>query len=411
LYHQFNKKGLECHVLGKYKEAVIFFQKSLELNPNDSNVWYNLGKSLEKLGQYDNAIKFIQSLQKNKSKNDEVLNQIGIIYFNSGKFKESKSYFEKALEISPKNTTFLQNKNTAHSMIGKKRFITIGKVINEIDESIYRRRSSSGTISRGGTFPRGYQPKKQNLQDENNRSNSNDNTNKNENNSLDPTTTTIGEAIKEAIETGKEVVVEGPQTAGELTGIVENQQDENILNTSKENSTDKTNLNNIGKDNSKLEVNVIRSPNETTSLSKEEKIILNPKESENGEEATITTVTTIPTEGVNVEAETEFTVPLKDKEENIEAENNVQVNPMTTTSSPESILESKDLEKHSPSLEEESSLLLPPSQEQPTKNINTSNPFIIYTQFWQHIMSNWFNSYNEFLKNLMKMNGFWPGKS
>lgn len=263
----------------------------------------------------------------------------------------------------------------------------------------------------GMTFPRGHQPKKQNLPDENNRSNSNDNTNKNENNSLDPTTTTIGEAIKEAIETGKEVVVEGPQTAGELTGIVENQQDENILNTSKENSTDKTNLNNIGKDNSKLEVNVIKSPNETTSFSKEEKIILNPKESGNGEEATITTVTTIPTEGVNVEAETEFTVPLKDKEENIEAENNVQVNPMTTTSSPESILESKDLEKHSPSLEEESSLLPPPSQEQPTKNTNTSNPFIIYTQFWQHIMSNWFNSYNEFLKNLMKMNGFWSGKS
>jgi hypothetical protein len=263
----------------------------------------------------------------------------------------------------------------------------------------------------GMTFPRGHQPKKQNLPDENNRSNSNDNTNKNENNSLDPTTTTIGEAIKEAIETGKEVVVEGPQTAGELTGIVENQQDENILNTSKENSTDKTNLNNIGKDNSKLEVNVIKSPNETTSFSKEEKISLNPKESGNGEEATITTVTTIPTEGVNVEAETEFTVPLKDKEENIEAETNVQVNPMTTTSSPESLLESKDLEKHSPSLEEESSLLPPPSQEPPTKNIDTSNPFIIYTQFWQHIMSNWFNSYNEFLKNLMKMNGFWPGKS
>lgn len=263
----------------------------------------------------------------------------------------------------------------------------------------------------GMTSPRGHQPKKQNLPDENNRSNSNDNTNKNENNSLDPTTTTIGEAIKEAIETGKEVVVEGPQTAGELTGIVENQQDENILNTSKENSTDKTNLNNIGKDNSKLEVNVIKSPNETTSFSKEEKISLNPKESGNGEEATITTVTTIPTEGVNVEAETEFTVPLKDKEENIEVETNVQVNPMTTTSSPESILESKDLEKHSPSLEEESSLLPPPSQEPPTKNIDTSNPFIIYTQFWQHIMSNWFNSYNEFLKNLMKMNGFWPGKS
>jgi hypothetical protein len=299
------------------------------------------------------------------------------------------------------------------------------------------------------TYPRGYQPKKQNKQDENrskNNSTNNNNTNKNENknNSLEPPITTIGEAVKEAVETGKEVVVAGPQTAGELTGI-ENQHDENIPNLSKENLNDKTNLNNFNKDNSKLEVNVTKSPNETISVPKEEKIILNPKESKNGEEAILKTVTTIPTEGVNVEAETEITVPLKDKDENIEAETDVQVNPMTTTSttSPTSTLESNDLEKLSPSLQEESSQLktkvepeshidnikpaisqeqdrkilppssspLPPSQEQQTKNIDVSNPFIMYTTFWQNFMSNWFNTYNEFLKNVMKMNGFWYRKS
>jgi hypothetical protein len=290
----------------------------------------------------------------------------------------------------------------------------------------------------GMTFPRGYRPpKKEKLQDENNRSNNKDNMNKNENNSLDPTITTIGEAVKEAIETGDEVVVEGTRTAGELIGIRENQQDENILNTSKGNLNDKNNLNNITKDNSKLEVNVINSPNETPSLSKEEKVILDPKESKNAKEATMTTVTTIPTEEVNVEAETEFTVPLKDKEENIETETNIQANPMTATPSRESILESKDLENISHSAEEESSQLktkvkpeshddnikphaitqepdrkiLPSSQEEQTNNIDTSNPFIMYAQYWQHIMSNWFNTYDEFLKNLMKMNGFWFGKS
>jgi hypothetical protein len=288
------------------------------------------------------------------------------------------------------------------------------------------------------TFPRGYQPpKKEKLQDEDNRSNNKDNMNKTENNLLDPTITTIGEAVKEAIETGDEVVVEGTQTAGELTGIRENQQDGNSLNTSKGNLNDKSNLNNNTKDNSKLEVNVINSPNETPSLSKEEKVILEPKESKNAKEATMTTVTTIPTEGVNVEAETEFTVPLKDKEENIETDTNIQANAKTATPSRESILESKDLENLSHSAEEESSQLktkvkpeshddnikphaitqeldkkiLPSSQEEQTNNIDTSNPFIMYTQYWQHIMSNWFNTYDEFLKNLMKINGFWFGKS
>lgn len=291
----------------------------------------------------------------------------------------------------------------------------------------------------GMTFPRGYQPKKQNLQDENNRSNNNDNMNKNENNSLDPTITTIGEAVKEAIETGEEVVVAGPQTAGELTGITENQQNDNIQNISKENINDKTNLNNTLADNSKIEVNVTKSPNGTSSLAKEEKVILNPKESDNSsDEATIKTITTIPTEGVNVEAETDVTVPLKDKEENVKAETDVQVNPMTSTSpNSQPHLESKDLEKVSPSFDKESSQLktkIEPdhqsdttkytlsqesekkvfqpsssasSEEQSRDVVDVSNPFNMYTTYWQNFMSNWFNTYNEFLKNFMKMNSFW----
>ncbi len=56
---------------------------------------------------------------------------------------------------------------------------------------------------------------------------------------------------------------------------------------------------------------------------------------------TITTVTTVPTEGVNVEAETEFRVPLKDKEENLEVETDVKVNSPPHTSSA-STLESRN---------------------------------------------------------------------
>jgi hypothetical protein len=304
------------------------------------------------------------------------------------------------------------------------------------------------------TFPRGYQPKKQNIQDKNdyskNNNNINDNennkNNKNENKSLDQPITTIGEAVKEAIETGEEVVVAGPQTAGELTGITENQQNDNIQNISNENINDKTNLNNTLPDNSKIEVNVTKSPDDTSSLAKEEKVILNPKESDtSSDEATIKTITTIPTEGVNVEDETDVTIPLQDKEENVKTETDVQVNPMTTNTSTNSqpLLESKDLEKVSPSFDKESSQLKtkiePDHQSDTTKStisqesekkvfqpslsssslseeqskdvVDVSNPYIMYTTYWQNFMSNWFNTYNEFLKNFMKMNSFWFRKS
>jgi hypothetical protein len=298
------------------------------------------------------------------------------------------------------------------------------------------------------TFPRGYQPKKQNIQDKNDysknnniKNNDNNKNNKNENKSLDQPITTIGEAVKEAMETGEEVVVAGPQTAGELTGITENQQNDNIQNISNENINDKTNLNNTLPDNSKIEVNVTKSPNDTSSLAKEEKVILNPKESDNSsDEATIKSITTIPTEGVNVEAETDVTVPLKDKEENVKAETDVQVNPMTSTSTnSQPLLESKDLEKVSPSFGKEpsqlktkiepdhqsdttkytisqesekkvfqpSSVSASSSEEQSRDVVDVFNPFNMYTTYWQNFMSNWFYTYNEFLKNFMKMNSFW----
>ena len=238
------------------------------------------------------------------------------------------------------------------------------------------------------TFPSGYQrPNKKNSDDKTNLLNSPDNTTKNEEDIINPIPTTIGEVVKEVIETGKEVVIEGPQTAGELTGVKEGDL--------------------------------------------EEKIIVNSKELKTDSEARITTVTTIPAEGVNVEAQTEFTVPLKDKEKNIEVETDVKVNPTTTTNSVSS-LDSRNIEKLNISLTDELSqekntpqsefdketinpkLLLEKEehrlQQQNTTNFS-SNPFITYSAFWQHIMSNWVSFYDEYLKNMIKFNELWFDKS
>ena len=285
------------------------------------------------------------------------------------------------------------------------------------------------------TFPRGYQrPNKKNLDDKTDLLTSPDNTPKNEKDIINPKPTTIGEAVQEVIETGKEVVIEGPQTAGELTGVKEGDLEEkNIDHTPKlgqNGKPDKTEKTELPK-NSKLEFDVIESSNETRFLSKEEKIIVNPKELKTDKEATITTVTTIPAEGVNVEAQTEFTVPLKDKEENIEVETDVKVNPTTTTNSVSSLesinIEKPNLsftdklsqEKNTPQSEFDKETLNPKSllekeeyrlQQQNTSNFS-SNPFITYSEFWQHIMSNWASFYDEYLKNMIKFNELWFDKS
>ena len=281
------------------------------------------------------------------------------------------------------------------------------------------------------TFPRGYQrPNKKNLDDKTDLLNNSENTTKNEKD-INPIPTTIGEAVKEVIKTGKEVVIEGPQTAGEFTGVKEGDLEEkNIDHAPKRSQNDNIALTDARKD-SKLEIDLIESPTETRFLSKEEKIIVNPKESRTDREANITTITTIPTEGINVEAQTEFTIPLKDKEKNIEVETDVKVN-STTIPSSESSLDSRNIEKPNLSSTDELSREKNPPQsefdketinpklllekeeyrlrEQNTSNFS-SNPFITYSSFWQHIMSNWVSFYDEYLKNMIKFNELWLDKS
>ncbi len=281
------------------------------------------------------------------------------------------------------------------------------------------------------TFPRGYQrPNKKNLDEKTDLLNNSENTTKNEKD-INPIPTTIGEAVKEVIKTGKEVVIEGPQTAGELTGVKEaDLEEKNIDHAPKRSQNDNIALTDARKD-SKLEIDLIESPTETRFLSKEEKIIVNPKESRTDREANITTITTIPTEGINVEAQTEFTIPLKDKEKNIEVETDVKVN-STTIPSSESSLDSRNIEKPNlSSTDELSREKNPPQSEFDKETINPklllekeeyrlreqntsnflSNPFITYSSFWQHIMSNWVSFYDEYLKNMIKFNELWLDKS
>jgi hypothetical protein len=281
------------------------------------------------------------------------------------------------------------------------------------------------------TIPSRYEPKKKNLNDKTDVIN-NPNISNNKDNEIDPVPTTIGEAVKEVIETGKEVVIQGPQTAGELTGIKESElEEEKKGSIPKQGEKDITKFDKVSND-SKVEIDVIESANETSLLSNEEKIILNPNESETDGEAIIKTVTTIPTEGVNVEAQTEFTVPLKDREENIEVETDVQVNPTTSPSSA-SLLESTNIEKSNLSINDESfqqkstsvqesdkgtinpKILLEEedqtSQQLQTRNDFASNPFIAYSLYWQNIVSDWVSLYDEYLKNLIKYNRLWFDKS
>lgn len=159
------------------------------------------------------------------------------------------------------------------------------------------------------------------------------NDNNQSNNKKKALTPTIGEAVKESLETGREVTVEGPTDAGDITGV----NADDLLNTNEQKKINKEIVNGIvmsldNKDDSKIAIGVNdESKEEETSLI-EDKIIINPESSGEATEASVATVTTIPAEeGIEVEVQTEVEVPVEDKDKEVESDLKLKVKSPTSS--------------------------------------------------------------------------------
>jgi hypothetical protein len=162
----------------------------------------------------------------------------------------------------------------------------------------------------------------------NDQNTSNNNQNNNKRKSLTPT---IGEAVKEAIETGREVVMAGPTEAGDTTGVIDDAIQPRELDQGNRGQDKGFALSPDDSDGSKININA-KDPSQDSPLV-EDTIIVKPEDAEESPgEATIATVTTVPAEeGIDVEVQTELDVPLEDKDKDVESDLKVKVHSPTVS--------------------------------------------------------------------------------
>ena len=55
--YYFDKANIFC-LEGKYEEAIVYYNKAIELDPNNSAAYYNKGSVKADLGEYEEAIKY-----------------------------------------------------------------------------------------------------------------------------------------------------------------------------------------------------------------------------------------------------------------------------------------------------------------------------------------------------------------
>ena len=106
-FKAFNNRGLVKSKLGDKKGAVDDFKKAIKLEPNNYNIYLNLGDILlNDLEKYEEAlVNYEIALKLNPLESDKwlIYIQMGKTKKLQGKFRESEDYYKESIKLKPEN--------------------------------------------------------------------------------------------------------------------------------------------------------------------------------------------------------------------------------------------------------------------------------------------------------------------
>ncbi|MHA1380426.1 MAG: tetratricopeptide repeat protein [Candidatus Helarchaeota archaeon] len=125
-------KGIKNMYLKNFENAILNFSKSIKINPNKSNPWYNLGIAylhinldpiynnifylinflfLKSNPYYleDKIIQCFKNALKYNPKSVDAWHNLGLFYFEIENFDDAIKCFTKILKIEPRNAEALYN--------------------------------------------------------------------------------------------------------------------------------------------------------------------------------------------------------------------------------------------------------------------------------------------------------------
>ena len=115
-----NNLGYAYQGLGKTQEAINCYQKAIQINPNLSEVHNNLGYAYQELGKTQEAMNCYQKAIQINSDYVEAHNNLGHLYRELGKTQEAMNCYQKAIDLydhvlalNPNNSGAYSSRETA----------------------------------------------------------------------------------------------------------------------------------------------------------------------------------------------------------------------------------------------------------------------------------------------------------
>jgi tetratricopeptide (TPR) repeat protein len=101
--------GRACYDKGKKREAMMYFQNSLRIEPRQAEIQSCLGVSFLEMGRMNEAMAHLQTALEIEPKFGDAHYNLGNTYLQIGQAKEALFHYTKALEIDPNDTQTLNN--------------------------------------------------------------------------------------------------------------------------------------------------------------------------------------------------------------------------------------------------------------------------------------------------------------
>ncbi len=116
----YNLIGASQNYLGKYNEAIIFFKKTCDLQPDVAENYINVGTALKDVGKEYEAISYFEKSLNIDPFNALVLAQTGYLCIKNFIPDKAKKYLEKAIKLDPK-AEFIFNLGEAFRQLGDRK--------------------------------------------------------------------------------------------------------------------------------------------------------------------------------------------------------------------------------------------------------------------------------------------------
>jgi len=112
----YGTKGSILGSLNRFEEAMICFDRILEINPKSEKAWYGKGLALTNFGRLEEAIVCYDTAIEINPKYEDAWNNKGAALAILARFEEAMTCFDKVLEINPKDNDAKMNKKRLLNM-------------------------------------------------------------------------------------------------------------------------------------------------------------------------------------------------------------------------------------------------------------------------------------------------------